>query len=132
MTSVNKVFLLGTLSQDPELKATTTGKNYVHVSLATNEQWTDTFGQKQQRTEWHHLELWGKSAELCCQYLKKGSRLHIEGSMRSEKYTDKEGVDRFVKKLSSSGCNSSTTNLKAPKHSTGKQEKNPNVSDRGC
>lgn len=99
MASVNKIFLLGSLGQDPELKYTTSGKSYVHVSLATNEQWKDKTGESHQHTEWHHLEAWNKTAELCCQYLKKGSQLYVEGSLRSDKYTDKQGIERYVTKV---------------------------------
>jgi single-strand DNA-binding protein len=94
MGSVNKVILIGNLGRDPELKYTP-GQNAVcNFTLATNEQWTDKAGAKQERTEWHRIVAWGKQAEICGQYLKKGRQVYIEGSLTTREWNDKEGNKR--------------------------------------
>ena len=94
MASVNKVILIGNLGRDPELKYTP-GQNAVcNFTLATNEQWTDKSGAKQERTEWHRIVVWGKQAEICSQYLKKGRSVYIEGSLTTREWNDKEGNKR--------------------------------------
>lgn len=92
--SVNKVILLGFLGKDPEVKYTQNGNAIANFSLATNEQWKDKNGDKQSRTEWHYVTLFGKIGEIAGQYLKKGSQVYIEGKIQSQKYTGKDGVER--------------------------------------
>ena len=92
---VNKVILIGNLGQDPELRYTPSGQAVCDINMATNESWTGKDGQKQERTEWHRIVMWGKPAEICKQYLSKGSRLYIEGRLQTRKWTDKEGRDRY-------------------------------------
>lgn len=94
--SVNKVILLGTLGRDPEVKSTTGGQSVAAFSLATNEKWTDKSGAKQEKTEWHRVVAWGKLAELCGEYLRKGLRAYVEGRIESRKYTAKDGSERTV------------------------------------
>ena len=94
--SLNKVMLIGNLGKDPELRFTPTGRAVARFSLATSEQWTDQQGQKQERTEWHNVVVWGKQAESCGQYLSKGRQVFIEGSIRSRQYDDKEGQKRYI------------------------------------
>jgi single-strand DNA-binding protein len=89
--SLNKVMLIGNLGKDPELRFTPSGRAVARFSVATSEQWTDQQGQRQDRTEWHNVVVWGKQAETCGQYLSKGRQVFIEGSVRSRKYDDKEG-----------------------------------------
>lgn len=98
-TSVNKVILVGNIGNDPELKYTPNGTPFLHLSLATNETWTDQTGNKQQRVEWHNLELWNRSAENCAQYLHKGSQIYVEGSLKYQKYNDKQGMTRLATKV---------------------------------
>jgi single-strand DNA-binding protein len=94
MASVNKVILIGNLGRDPELKFTPGGSAVANFTLATNEQWTDKAGAKQERTEWHRIVVWGKQAEICNQYLKKGRQVYIEGSLTSREWNDKDGNKR--------------------------------------
>ncbi len=94
---VNKVILVGTLGADPEVRHMPSGGAVTNLSLATNEQWTDKqSGQKQERTEWHRVTLFNRLAEIAGEYLKKGRQVYIEGSLRTEKYQDKQtGQDRW-------------------------------------
>jgi single-strand DNA-binding protein len=96
MASVNKVILVGNLGADPEVRYTQGGEPVCELRLATSEQWTDKGGARQERTEWHAISVWGKTAELCGQYLAKGRSVYVEGSLRTREYTDKEGVNRKV------------------------------------
>lgn len=86
--SVNKVILIGRLGQEPELKYTPSGVAVCNFSLATSESWTDKSGEKQEKTEWHKIEVWKKLAELCNQYLKKGRQAYAEGKLVTRKWED--------------------------------------------
>jgi single-strand DNA-binding protein len=92
---VNKVILIGNLGADPELRYTPGGQAVCDVRLATNESWTDKNGQKQERTEWHRVVLWGKPAEIVKQYCTKGQKLFIEGRLQTRSWDDKEGNKRY-------------------------------------
>lgn len=93
--SVNKVILVGRLGHDPELKATQGGQSVCNFSVATDESWTDKgTGQKQERTEWHKIVVWGKLADLCGQYLKKGRQAYLEGKLTTREWQDKDGNKR--------------------------------------
>ena len=92
---INKVILIGTLGKDPELRYAQSGSALASVSVATNEAWKDKNGEKQERTEWHRVKFFGRLAEIAGEYLKKGSQVYIEGSLRTEKYTDKAGVEKY-------------------------------------
>jgi single-strand DNA-binding protein len=94
MGSVNKVILVGNLGRDAELRYTPGGAAVSKFSLATTEVWNDKAGQKQERTEWHNLDLWGKQAETLTEYLVKGKQVYVEGRLQTDEYTDKEGVKR--------------------------------------
>jgi single-strand DNA-binding protein len=96
MASVNKVILIGNLGADPEVRYTSNGQAVTELRMATSEQWTDKDGQRQERTEWHAVSVWGKTAELCGQHLAKGRSVYVEGRLESREYTDKEGVKRKV------------------------------------
>ena len=87
-TVVNKVILIGNLGKDPEVRFTPNGKALAKFSVATSEKWTDQQGQKQERTEWHNVVVWGKQAETCGQYLSKGRQVFVEGSIRTRSYDD--------------------------------------------
>ena len=92
---VNKVILIGNLGADPELRYTPGGQAVCDIRLATNESWTDKNGQKQERTEWHRVVMWGKPAEICKQYLAKGQKLYVEGRLQTRSWDDKEGNKRY-------------------------------------
>ena len=97
MAGVNKVILIGNLGRDPELRYTQGGQAVANFSLATSENWNDkTSGEKVERTEWHRITAWGKTAELCAQYLAKGRTVYVEGRLRTREYEDKEGIKRKV------------------------------------
>jgi single-strand DNA-binding protein len=94
--SVNKVILVGNLGKDPEVRFTGTGRAVARFPVATSEVWNDNDGQRQERTEWHNVVVWGKQAETCGQYLAKGRQVFIEGSIRTRQYDDKEGNKRYI------------------------------------
>ncbi|MDQ3282649.1 MAG: single-stranded DNA-binding protein [Acidobacteriota bacterium] len=87
---INKVILVGRLGKDPEIRSTPQGTSVVRFTVATDERFTDRSGEKQERTEWHNITAWGKLAEICGQYLKKGKLVYIEGSIRTDSWDDKE------------------------------------------
>jgi single-strand DNA-binding protein len=92
--SVNKVILVGRLGRDPETRFTSGGQAVANFSVATDESYKDRNGERQKRTEWHKIVVWGKQAEIAQQYLKKGSLLFIEGRIQSREWQDKEGQKR--------------------------------------
>ena len=97
MRGVNKVILIGTLGADPETRYPTGGGSTITTArLATNEAWTDKQGQKQERTEWHRVKFFGKLAEIAGEYLRKGGHVYVEGSLRTDKYTDRDGIERYT------------------------------------
>ena len=99
MASVNKVIVLGNLGRDPELRHTPAGKAVCTLRVATNESWTDQAGERQERTEWHQIVVWGRSAENCNQYLRKGRSVFVEGRLQTRKWQDKEGQDRWTTEI---------------------------------
>ena len=94
--SVNKVILIGNLGSDPELKYTPSGAAVTNFNVATNEIWNDKDGNKQERTEWHRVVLWRKLAEIAGEYLKKGSKVYLEGRLQTLSWEDKDGVKRYT------------------------------------
>ena len=93
---INKVILVGNLGNDPEVRYTGSGTAIATLSVATSESWTDKqSGERQERTEWHRVKMFGKLAEIAGEYLKKGRQVYIEGSLRTNKYTDKDGIERY-------------------------------------
>ncbi len=95
MGSVNKVILIGNLGADPELKYTPSNRPVCNLSIATNEVWKDKNGQKQEKTEWHRVNVWGESAEHCSKYLAKGRTVYVEGRLQTRSWDDKEGKKRY-------------------------------------
>ena len=93
---VNKVILVGNLGGDPEVRYTQGGSAVTTLSVATTESWKDKAGGVQERTEWHRVKLFGRLAEIAGEYLKKGRQVYIEGSLRTDKYTDKAGDERYT------------------------------------
>lgn len=121
--SVNKVILIGRLGQVPETRRTGTGDAVTNFSLATDEQWKDKNGQKQTRTEWHNITMFGKLGEIASQYLRKGDQVFIEGQIRSSKYSTKDGVERTAYNIIAAemrmlgGRNTGTSDSKSGKES---------------
>jgi single-strand DNA-binding protein len=98
--SVNRVILVGRLGKDPEIRSIPSGTSVAKFSIATDERFTDKSGEKQERTEWHNIEAWGKLGEICGQYLRKGKLVYIEGSIRTESWDDKEsGQKKYRTKI---------------------------------
>lgn len=97
--SVNKVTLIGNLGKDPEVRYTAGGTAVATFSVATNESWKDAEGATQERTEWHNIVAWRKLAEICGEYLKKGSKIYLEGRIQYRTYDDKNGVKRYVTEI---------------------------------
>jgi single-strand DNA-binding protein len=97
MASVNKVILVGNLGKDPETRFTASGEAIANITLATTDTWKDkASGEKKEATEWHRVAFFGKLAEIVGQYLKKGRQIYVEGSLRTRKWTDKEGQERYT------------------------------------
>lgn len=96
---VNRVTLLGRVGKDPEMRHTQSGTAVVGFSLATSEVWKDKSGNKNENTEWHSITAFGKLAEIIGQYVTKGMELYVEGSIKTEKWQDKSGNDRYTTKI---------------------------------
>ncbi len=96
MASVNKVILVGNLGRDPETRYMPDGGAITNISIATTSTWKDKGGEKQEQTEWHRVAFFGKLAEIAGEYLKKGSQVYVEGKLRTRKWQDKEGVEKYT------------------------------------
>jgi single-strand DNA-binding protein len=99
MSGVNKVIIVGRLGADPELKTVTGGQSVARLSIATSENWTDKQGQKQERTEWHRIVVWGKLADLCGKYLSKGRQAYVEGRLQTRSWEDQQGQKRYTTEI---------------------------------
>ncbi|MGQ0501561.1 MAG: single-stranded DNA-binding protein [Panacagrimonas sp.] len=100
---INKVILIGNLGKDPDAKTFANGGSVTNVTLATSESWKDKDGQQQERTEWHNVVFHNKLGEIVAQYLRKGSKVYVEGSIRTRKYQDKtSGQDRYITEIHAS------------------------------
>jgi len=99
MASLNKVLLIGNLGRDPELRYTPSGRAVANFSIATTEQWKDKDGQKQDRTDWHNIVLWGRQAEIAKDYLRKGKQIYLEGRIQTRSYDDKEGNKKWITEI---------------------------------
>ena len=97
--SVNKVILIGNLGQDPELRYTGSGTAVCTIRLATNESYKGSDGNTVDKTEWHTVTAWSRLAEICGEYLKKGSQVYFEGSLQTRKYEDKDGVTKYTTEI---------------------------------
>jgi len=127
MSGVNKVIIVGNLGNDPESRIANNGNAITNISVATSESWKDkTTGQKQERTEWHRVTFFNRLAEIAAQYLNKGSKIYIEGSLRTSKY-QKDGVDHYstdiiassMQMLDSKGSSQSSQQNQTPQQSQG-------------
>ena len=100
MASINKVIIVGNLGKDPEMRSFPNGDQVANVSIATTDRWKDkTSGEMKEATEWHRINFNGRLAEIVGQYLKKGSQVYVEGSLRTRKWTDKDGVEKFTTEI---------------------------------
>lgn len=99
MAGVNKVIIVGRLGNDPEVKSISSGQNVAKLSVATSEAWTGKDGQKQERTEWHRIVVWGKQADLCGKYLSKGRQVYIEGRLQTRSWEDPQGQKRYTTEI---------------------------------
>ena len=99
MASVNKVILIGNLGRDPEVRYMPEGGAVTNISIATTDTWKDKSGEKQERTEWHRVAFFGRLAEIAGEYLKKGSQVYVEGALRTRKWQDKEGQERYTTEI---------------------------------
>ena len=99
MASVNKVILVGNLGRDPEMRYLPSGEAVANLAIATTDKFKDKSGQMVEATEWHRVSFFGRTAEVCGQYLKKGSQVYVEGSIRTRKYTDKDGVEKYATEI---------------------------------
>jgi single-strand DNA-binding protein len=97
--SISKTILIGSLGQDPKIGQTNNGKDYANFSIATSKKWKDQQGEKQEKTTWHNISVWGNLVKVC-NYLEKGSKIYLEGELDYEKYTDKkDGVEKQSTKI---------------------------------
>lgn len=97
MASVNKVILVGNLGRDPEVRYTTSGTPVANFTMATSDAWKDAAsGERKERTEWHRVVVWGKQAEICGEYLRKGRQVYVEGSLQTREWTDRDGHKRYT------------------------------------
>jgi single-strand DNA-binding protein len=114
MAGVNKAILVGNLGRDPELRQTPNGQSVVNFTLATSENWTDKSGERQERTEWHRIVAWGRTAEMCNQYLSKGRTVYVEGRIQTREWEDKDGNKRYTTEV-----NAQTVNFIGPRSDGG-------------
>ena len=100
MASVNKVIILGNLGRDPEVRSFPNGDQVCNVAIATTDKWKDkSSGEQMEATEWHKVSFFGRLAEIAGQYLRKGSQCYVEGSLKTRKYTDKDGVEKYTTEI---------------------------------
>lgn len=100
MAGVNKVIIVGNLGADPEMRTMPNGEAVANLSVATSESWTDkTTGERREQTEWHRIVFYRRQAEVCGQYLRKGSKIYIEGRLKTRKWQDQNGQDRYTTEI---------------------------------
>ena len=99
MSGVNKVIIIGRLGADPEVKTVSGDNTVARLSVATSENWTDRNGQKQERTEWHRIVVWGRLADLCGKYLSKGRQVYLEGRLQTRSWEDQQGQKRYTTEI---------------------------------
>lgn len=103
---INKVILIGSLGQDPEVRYTQSGQAIANISIATSEQWKDkATGEQKKKTEWHRVSIFGKTAEVAGEYLRKGSQVYIEGQLQTRKWQDQQGQERYTTEVVVQGYN---------------------------
>ncbi|MAG31427.1 MAG: single-stranded DNA-binding protein [Deltaproteobacteria bacterium] len=117
MAGVNKAILVGNLGRDPELRQTPNGQSVCNFTLATSENWTDKSGERVERTEWHRIVAWGRTGEMCAQYLSKGRTVYVEGRIQTREWEDKDGNKRYTTEI-----NANTVNFIGPRTGGGSGE----------
>ena len=139
MASINKVIIVGNLGRDPENRYLPSGEQVTSIAVATTDRWRDkASGEQKEQTEWHRISFFGKLAEIAGQYLKKGSQVYIEGRLRTRKYTDKEGIDRYATEIIADTMQmlggrqegqQSTGRNEYTAQTGGREQRRPNLSD---
>jgi single-strand DNA-binding protein len=109
--SLNKVIIIGNLGRDPEIRSTQSGDKVATLNVATSENWKDKDGNRQEKSEWHRIVIFGKVADVCERYLKKGSKVLIEGKLQTRKWTDNNGQDKYSTEIVVSGFGGNMTML---------------------
>lgn len=99
MAGVNKVIIVGRLGKDPEVKTIGSGNTVAQLNIATSENWVDKEGQKQERTEWHRVVVWGRLAEICGKHLAKGRQIYVEGRLQTRSWEDNQGQKRYTTEI---------------------------------
>ena len=129
---INKVILIGNLGNDPEVRYTAGGTAIANLSIATSESWRDKqTGQQQEKTEWHRVVIFGKLAEIAQQYLRKGSKVYIEGKLQTRKWQDQQGNDRYTTEIAIDGFNGQMQMLDSRQQSQdGMQASHQSASDQ--
>lgn len=121
--SINKVILVGNLGRDPEIRHTASGTKIVHLSVATSDSWRDKSGERQEKTEWHRVVIFNTSlADFAERALKKGSKVYVEGSLQTRKFTDSNGVDKFTTEIVLGSFRGELVALDARQDNTGPSE----------
>lgn len=131
--SVNKVILVGNLGADPEIRRTQDGRAIANLRIATSESWKDkNTGERKEKTEWHRVVIFNEGlCKVAEQYLKRGSKVYIEGALQTRKWTDKDGVEKYSTEIVLQGFNSTLTMLDKPSQSGGEQPQSGNGGGRG-
>ena len=132
MSSVNKVILIGNLGADPDIKTFESGDKVANLSVATSEKWKDkNSGEKREKTEWHRVSVFGPVADVCEKYLKKGSKVYIEGKLETRKWQDQSGADRYSTEVIVRGYGGSLTMLdgRSDGHQAPQTDQNAPASD---
>jgi len=126
MAGVNKAIILGNLGQDPEVRFMPSGEAVANLSIATSETWKDKqTGEQKEKTEWHRVSVFGKSAEIAGEYLKKGSKVYIEGKIQTRKWTDQQGQDKYTTEIVLQGFGGVMQMLDGKNNSGGQQVTQP-------
>ena len=120
--SINKVILVGNLGAKPDIRFSSDGKAIANFSLATSESWKDKEGNKQERTEWHKVSVFGKLADVCQKYLDKGSKIYVEGKLQTRKWDNKDGVTQYTTEVVLSGWNTTLQMLDSKTHGVDPQD----------
>lgn len=97
--SINKVILIGAVGKDPKINSTQNGDKVANFSIATSESWKDKAGEKQERVEWHNVVVWGGLAGIVEKYVKKGTKIYVQGKLQTRKWTDKEGIEKYTTEI---------------------------------
>lgn len=123
---VNKVIILGRLGSDPELRQTSGGASVANFSLATTEKWTDKSGEKKSHTEWHRIVVWGKLADVCSTFLRKGKQAYVEGKLQTREWQDKDGQTKYTTEIVASSVQF-VGDRNSEKHESGGDEPEPGM-----